>query len=96
MSLAVKYSEEQGKVTIDALKKSVAEQGLKISFSKEDMAFIDSPEKTLLNKQHTGAPSGSAVEKMVNSQDASVEKFKLEVDGMRQRMQTARDRCFAD
>ncbi|MBT4090374.1 MAG: argininosuccinate lyase [Deltaproteobacteria bacterium] len=96
LSLAVKYSEEQGKVTIDALKKSVAEQGLKISFSKEDMAFIDSPEKTLLNKQHTGAPSGSAVEKMVNSQDASVEKFKLEVDGMRQRMQTARDRCFAD
>ncbi len=96
LSLAVKYSEEQGKVTIDALQKSITEQGLQISFSKEDMEFIDSPEKTLMNKRHTGAPSVSSVEKMVRSQNTTLDVLKKEISGVRQKIQVAYDRCFTE
>jgi argininosuccinate lyase len=96
LSLTVKYSEEHGKVTIEALQKSAAEQGLQISFSKEDMAFIGSPERTLLKKQHTGAPSVSSVEKMILSQNAAAEKYKQEIEGVKQKTQAANNRCFME
>ena len=96
LSLAVRYSEEQGRVTIDALQKSAIEQGLQISFSNEDLEFIDSPEKTLLNKQHTGAPSASSIEKMIYSQKSKVEIFKQEINDVRQRIQVAYERCFKE
>ncbi|NQU64963.1 MAG: argininosuccinate lyase [SAR324 cluster bacterium] len=96
LSLAVKYSEGQGKVTIDALKKSTADNGVMISFSKEDVEFISSPEKTLLNKQHTGAPSVSSVEKMIHIQYSQAIVFKEQINGMCQRIQKARSICFAE
>lgn len=96
LSLAVKYSEDKGKVTIEALKKSATEQGLLISFSNEDREFINSPEKTLLNKLHTGAPSVSSVEKMIFSQNKLELRLKKEVDEVRQRIRKARNVCFAE
>ncbi len=94
LSSAVKYSEKQGKVTVESLKRSITEHGLKISFSEEDGAFVDSPERTLMEKRHTGAPSVESVERMVKSQHKAVGGFEQEIDGIRQQIKAAKDRCF--
>ncbi|MFH2132759.1 MAG: argininosuccinate lyase [bacterium] len=96
VSLAVKYSEEQGKVTVAALEKAVAEQGLTVSFSRNDRDFIDSPEKSLLNKQHTGAPSASSVKRMIHSQNESLDQLERDIDGVREKARIAQERSFGD
>ena len=95
VSSAVKYSEGEGKVTVEAMEKSVSEQGLKIEFSTADQAFIDSPQNTLKEKQHTGAPSAESVQRMIQSQQKAVDGFEQVIDEMKLRIQAAQDRCFS-
>ncbi len=94
LSSAVKYSEDTGKVTLEALKQAISEQGLEITFSEEDAKFIDSPEKSLLEKRHTGAPSAESVERMIRKQQGQAERTERELGEFGQGIQDARKRCF--
>lgn len=96
LSAAVKYSEAEGKVTVEALEQSISEQGLDITFTETDITFINSPEQTLTEKKHTGAPSATSVERMIQSQLASADHLEEEVQGVKKQIETAREMCFRD
>ena len=94
LSSAVKYSEDKGRITLETLKQAISEQGLEIAFSEEDAIFINSPEKSLLEKRHTGAPSAESVERMIRKQHGEIERIERELGEFGQGIQDARKRCF--
>lgn len=96
LSAAVKYSEAYGKVTMEALGRAVAEQGLDIRFSEADAVFVDSPEKTLVEKRHTGAPSAESIQKMIESQLQTVKELEESLESVKQRIDAAHSRCFEE
>ncbi len=94
LSLAVKYSEDSGELTYDALQRSIKEIGLSVSIERDDIEFLNSPSSMLDKKQHVGAPAAEPVEGMIRSQSQRLEKLESELHRFSERVDRARNKCF--
>ncbi len=95
LSLAVKYSEDFGKLTHDALHNSITELGLPIEISREDVDFLNSPASMLDKKVHTGAPSPESVGRMLDSQTRKLKELENQLQKIEGKVEQARKICFA-
>ncbi len=95
LSLAVKYSEDAGQLTFQAMNKAINEIGLAISISEADIDFLNTPELLLNKKNHTGAPSKSSVLKTIQVQTDLLDKAGARFSEAAKRIQSAREQCFA-
>ncbi len=94
LSLAVKYSEEVGKLTLQAMNKAIDEVGLRISISQDEVNFLNSPELLLNKKSHIGAPSKKSVLETINSQNSALEKIKDQLISEKEGILSAKKMCF--
>ena len=95
LSLAVKYSEKEGRLTVEALKKSIKQRGLSLVITEEEVDFLNSPEAMIRKKTHTGGPSTESVGRMILSQEKKMGVFKEDYLRIKSQIKKARDRCFA-
>lgn len=94
LSLSVKYSEDAGKLTHEAIEKAIKETGLKIQISKEDVDRLNTPSHMLNEKKHTGAPSPASVKKMIKSQSQKLKQLSDQFAEADKKIQKAKERCF--
>jgi argininosuccinate lyase len=94
LSLAVKYSEEAGKLTFEALQRAFGETGLSVEFTQGDIDFLNSPTAMINLKKHTGGPAPESVSKMVDNQRRNRKSIYNQLLAFESRVEKARKNCF--
>ena len=94
LSLAVRYSEKEGQLTLAALQQASQESKLQITLDDSVVAFLNSPTALLDKKQHTGAPSSQAVQKMINKQRLEIAEILDQADQITKTITKAKKKCF--
>ena len=94
LSLAVKYSEDAGQLTLDGMQKAIDQLGLPVRLSKRDIELFNSPLRLLQKKEHTGSPSAASVKKMIASQTVALQKVGKKIRAFQNRVRSARKKCF--
>lgn len=96
LSLAVRYSEEKGQLTYDAMQQAISETGLPMEITQENMDFLNSPSAMLDSKRHTGAPSPESTGKMIESQQKQLETLQEKQQAVQSQIEEAKKACFED
>jgi argininosuccinate lyase len=94
LSLAVKYCEPAGRLTMEGMQKAIDQLGLPVRLSKRDIELFNSPLRLLQKKGHTGSPSAASVKTMIASQADALRKADKKIGAVQRRVQLARKRCF--
>ncbi len=94
LSLAVKYSDEAGKLTHDALTRAIKETNVSIEITVEDVNLLNTPSSIINRKKHTGGPAVESVEKMIINQRDHLKAVALELGETKQKIAEARKHCF--
>ncbi|MCP4295134.1 MAG: argininosuccinate lyase [Proteobacteria bacterium] len=95
LSLAVKFSEKEGILTLEAMQRAIKETGLVIDVEQSTITFLNSPSAMLDKKQHIGAPSPYSVEQMIKGQKMIVAGIITEVNQISKRSTEAKKLSYA-
>ncbi len=96
LSLAVKYSDEAGKLTHGALARAIKETGVSIDITVDDVNLLNTPSAVINRKRHTGGPAVESVEKMIKNQQDHLKKVVQGIDIIKEKIAEARNSCFKD
>lgn len=94
VSLAVKYSEAEGKLTHSAMIRAVRELELDLSIRAEDIDFLNTPSALIDKKNHTGGPSTESVHTMIDHQQSQWLESGNKLRSIAERIDKARKRCI--
>ena len=94
LSLAVKYSEDAGRLTRAGMEKAIGRLGLPVRLSRKDLELFNSPLLLLQQKGHTGSPAAASVKKMLDSQAQTLQQTGRRIGALYKRVQLARKQCF--
>jgi argininosuccinate lyase len=94
VSSAVKYSDDEGQLTITALDRAIQEAGLSLTLGDEGMTAMQSMEGLVAAKQHTGAPSPTSVKAMIDQQRETSRLLERRFQTVADKIEAARKRCF--
>lgn len=94
LSLAVKYSDEAGKLTHDALNRAIKETNVSINITVEDVDMLNTPSAIINRKKHTGGPAFESVEKMIKNQRNRLKGIAKGLDSAKKKIAEARKLCF--
>ena len=94
LSLAVKYCEDAGQLTMEGMQKAIDQLGLPVRLSKRDIELFNSPLRLLQKKEHTGSPSAASVKKMIAAQTHALQKVGRKIRVLHNRVRLARKKCF--
>ncbi len=94
LSLAVKYSESHGELTLEAMDRAIEETESNARIGREDVTFLNSPQAMLNDKSHTGAPSPTAVKKTIANQKVQLERLGKDISAIEKKTEKARKECF--
>jgi argininosuccinate lyase len=94
ISLTVKYSEASGRMTHEAVCRAIMESNLDIEISVDEIDMINTPSSLINQKNHTGGPAVSSVEKMITNQKDKLADLRTQLHGVKDRIETAWKKCF--
>ena len=94
LSLTVKYSEEYGQISFQAITKAASELGIAVQVTEKDVEFLNTPSSLINEKCHTGGPSTESIEGMITSQKNRLIELQAELDSKVKSIETARKKCF--
>ena len=94
LARAVKYSEPSHQLTSAAINQALNEIGSKVRVTEKEMEFLNSPQKLMKEKIHTGAPSIAGVDKMIQSQKEKLIRAVQLVDEMKTSIEKSWKSCF--
>ncbi len=95
LSLAVKYSDEAGELTLEAMRQAIKEIKSPVSVTQRDIDFLNTPNALLKDKSHTGAPSPASVKRMISNQKKALDSLIKDSTDFQEKIEQARNRCFS-
>lgn len=95
LSLAVKFSEKEGKLSLKAMRKAIKETELAIDLDESMITFLNTPSAMLDKKRHTGAPSPDAVKMMIKNQKTALAEILSQAFIISETTAKARKKSFA-
>ncbi len=95
LSLAVKYAEASGELTLEALNQACGQLNLGFQVTQREVDALNDPLTLLGEKRHTGAPAPSAVRENLAQLSQSLTRLNQEWVERKERIEQARAKAFA-
>lgn len=96
LSLAVKHCDAAGVLTLEGMERAIAESGIPVRLSEDEVRLFNTPEALVAEKRHTGAPSRDAVEAVIDRQTGRLNALAARLAALEDRVLAARRACFAE
>ena len=95
LSLAVKYSEEVGELTMQGMNRALEECGMTHRVTEDNVAMFNNPLNILGQKKHTGAPSPDMVKKSIQGQRKKLKLILPEFEKVKTKIAKSKELAFA-
>ena len=95
VSRDVTYSEAYGELTLEAINRAIKETKSSAKVSGADIAFLNSPQAMLNEKNHIGAPSPQAVRRTIANQKTQLTQSENRVRQLESKTATSSKACAA-
>ena len=95
LALAVKYSQEAGRITHPALRHAMRESGCLGEISPETVDSLNDPSSLLKQRQHQGAPNPESLPTQIEALSNSLTEHSRFLQQARNQLEQARNVCFS-